>query len=129
MKERFRERLPLIRPLLVPFILYMGLLVFVITFMHAYPTSAWRYPVALTPMLPGFFLAAGLVRAIRHLDEMNRKIIFESLAVAFAATLFLTLSLGLLGFAGLGNLDSIYIALFMVVVAFIAKLVISRRYE
>lgn len=129
MKERFRERLPLIRPLLIPFVLYIGLLVFTISFLETYPTSQWRYLVSLTPMIPGFFLASGALVAIRKLDELNRKIILECLAIAFAATLFLTLSLGLLGFAGMGNLGSIYIALFMVIVALVAKLVITRRYK
>jgi hypothetical protein len=80
-------------------------------------------------MIPGFFLASGAVVAIRKPVELNRKIIHECLAIAFAATLFLTLSLGLLGFAGLGNPGSIYIALFMVIVELVAKLVITRSYE
>jgi hypothetical protein len=33
MMERFRECLPFIRPLFIPFVLYIGLLVFVINFL------------------------------------------------------------------------------------------------
>jgi hypothetical protein len=129
MIERFRERLPLIRPLFVPLILYIGLLALAMTMVENFPQSPWRYAVALSPMLPGFFLAAGVVRMVIKLDELSRKVILESLAIGFAATMILLLGLGLLEAAGMESPGSIYIALFMGMVLIVAKLVLSRRYE
>ena len=101
MIERIKERLPLVRPLFVPLILYIGMLAFAMSWLNANPESAWRYPVSLVPMIPGLFLVLGLVRAIGKLDELARKILLESMVFAFALTLILTMGLGLLGFAGL----------------------------
>jgi hypothetical protein len=129
MLERFKERFPLIRPLLIPAILYLGLLTMAANFIEKYPTSPWRLPVLLSPMIPGFFLALGVVKAISKLDEMNRKIIQESMAVSFAITLFLTLTLGLLEIGDLVKVSSIYISLFMALTWLVAKIIITRRYE
>jgi hypothetical protein len=127
MKERFNERLPLIRPLLVPAIFYIGLLAMAMTFLDASPNSPWRLPVLLAPMVPGLFFALGIIKVIGKLDEMNRKIMIQSSTAAFAVTLFLTISLGLLELGNLVHLNSIYISLFMVVAWLVAKLLISRR--
>jgi len=129
MKERIKERLPLMRLLFVPLIFYIGLLAFAMGWLEANPVSAWRYPVALIPMVPGLFLVIGLVRAIGKLDELARKILLESMVFAFALTLILTMGLGLLGFAGLTSPNPIYIAFFMSLAWLVGKLWISRRYQ
>jgi hypothetical protein len=129
MLEKPRQRMPLIRPLFVPLILYIGLLVFSISWLTRNPGSPWRYVVALLPMLPGIFIAAGVVRIINQLDELDRKIIFEGIAISFALTFILTTSLGLLGLAGIPQIGGEYIALFMAVAWFIGKLWATRRYQ
>ena len=101
MIERLRERLPLLRPMILPLILYLVLLTFAMIFVSLFPASPWRYAVVLTPILPGFFIAAGIMNMLRKLDEMSRKVILESMAVTFAATLILLLSLVLLEGAGM----------------------------
>jgi hypothetical protein len=128
MIERFKERLPLVRPLFVPLILYLGFLVMAITFINTSPDSPWRLPVLLAPMIPGLFLAIGAMKAIRKLDEMNRKIILESTAVTFAITLFITIAIGLLEIGNLVEINSVYIGLFMVLTWLAAKILITRRY-
>ena len=45
--------------------------------MSDHPDSPWRYEVALTPMIPGIWMAAGVVRAIQKLDELERRILLE----------------------------------------------------
>ncbi len=124
-----KERLPLLRPLLLPAILYIGLVVLANTILDANPASTWRYLVALTPMVPGVFLALGVMGAIRKLDELGRKIILESLAITFALTYLLAISLGFLGLAGLTIPNPIFIALFMSVAWLAAKLFIQSRYQ
>jgi hypothetical protein len=129
MIERAKERFSLIRPLLIPMVLYIGLLAWSLNWLQSHPDSAWRYLVALAPMLPGIFIAIGILRAIRKLDELAQKILLEGMAVSFAFTLVLTLSLGLLGMAGLPQPNTIYISLFMVVIWLVGKLFFSGKYQ
>lgn len=129
MIERMKERWPLLRPLLIPLALYLALLPVIAFFLQTYPDSAWRYPVTLAPVIPGVFIAVGMVNAIRKLDELSRKIIYESMGIAFAATLFAALALGLLEMAGLPHVSSLYLTGFMIAALIVAKLIISRRYE
>jgi len=129
MIERAKERFPLIRPLLIPLVFYLGLLAWSLNWLQAHPDSSWRYPVALAPMLPGVFIAFGIVRAIRKLDELAQKILVEGMVVSFVFTLVLTLSLGLLGMADFPQPNAAYISLFMVVVWLIGKLFITGKYR
>jgi CDP-diglyceride synthetase len=129
MIERAKERWVLVRPLLIPFVLYLVLLVFAVSWLENNPASRWRYLVVLLPMIPGLFIAAGLLRAIRKLDELAQKTLLEAIAISFGVTLFLMLSLGLLSMAGLPQPDGLYIALFMVIMALVGKLFLSRKYE
>lgn len=129
MLERFKERFHLIRPLLVPFILYIGLLTFSLSWIEQYPESIWRYPIALIPILPAIWIAIGIIRALRKLDELARMVLYEGLAIAALLTFIVSAGLGLLEIAGLPKLNSIYIALFMVVAWLFGKLLVTRRYQ
>ncbi|MEM8978149.1 MAG: hypothetical protein AAGD04_01570 [Pseudomonadota bacterium] len=55
-----------------------------------------RIVVVLLPMLPAAFLCGVIVFAIRGLDEMQRKLQFEALALSLAGTALLTFSYGFL---------------------------------
>lgn len=129
MLERMKSRLPLIRPLLLPLILYIGALVLSSTWLSANPVSAWRPVVALLPILPGLFIALGVVRAILRLDEMEQRIILEAAAISLAGSWVLVLSLGFLESAGYPGLNGVYVALVMAVLLFFGKLWAGRRYE
>jgi hypothetical protein len=126
MLERMKERAPFIRPLLVPAILYLGLTT-AVPFIHL--ASPWNWLVYISPMIPGLFLALGVIKVINKLDEFSRKVIIESAAVTFAISLFLILTLGFLEAGGLLHIESIYIAMFMAVTWLVIKLLIHRRYE
>jgi hypothetical protein len=129
MIERAKSRVKLIRPLLIPLVLYIGLLVVGLNWLDDHPDSAWRYGVALTPMLPGIWLAVGVVQAIQKLDELDRRILLEGMAMSFMGTLVLVLSLGFLQMAGFPPLNGAYIGFFMVLLWLVAKLLIHRKYE
>ena len=82
MKELMKERFPLILPLFVPAIMYMGLVVAAIKFLETNPASAWRYAVALAPLVPGFFLlAGGIILGIIVVEIYSRSL---TLAVGYA---------------------------------------------
>jgi hypothetical protein len=63
-----------------------------------YPVPRW---LGLAPILPMMFFVVALVRAVQKMDELQRRIFFESVAIAFVATLALTLVFAGLDIAGI----------------------------
>jgi hypothetical protein len=128
-KERIKQRAKLIRPLLVPLILYIGLLAVSVSWVPKNETSPWRYLVAILPMFPGAFIVFGIMRAVRQLDEMERRILLEAAAFGFAFTLFWLLSQGLLGLAGVPQPSGIIIAAVMSFTLVMGKIIGNWRYK
>ncbi len=129
MFERIKARAKLVRPLLVPLVFYIGFLAFSFNWLKENQASSLRIAVALLPMLPGIFIAWGIVKAIKQLDEMERKILQEGMAISFAVTLILLISMGLLGAVGIKQLNGLDIALFMIIFWLFAKLWGHWRYQ
>ena len=129
MIERMKSRVKIIRPLLVPFVFYIGALIFSFNWLDANPEASLRVVVALIPMIPGVFIAIDIVHSIQQLDEMERVILLEGMAISFMATFALMISMGLLGAVGVQQLNGSYVALFMVVLWLIGKLWGHRRYQ
>ena len=84
---------------------YMVMLLLAITFIKEFPGSSWRYPVMLVPVIPAIFGLVGIMRAVRAMDEMQRRVHLEGVAFAFVVTVLITLSWGLLASA-VGNRES-----------------------
>ena len=129
MIERAKARAKLIRPLLIPLILYIGVLVISATWLEANSDSPWRFAIVLTPMIPGIWIAIGIFRAIQKLDEMERLVLMEGIVVSFIVTLLLMLTLGLLQSVGFPLVNGIYIGFLMILIWFIAKLILHRGLE
>jgi len=109
------------RPLLVPLILYIGLLVLAVSWAPMMDTSFWRYAVALLPMIPGLFLAFGIVRVASKIDEMERRIMLEAVAFSFVFTMILLISFGLLGLVGMPQPSPIMIVGIMTLLLVVGK--------
>ena len=59
--------------------------------------EAWaRVVIALVPLVPFAFCLLSIVRAIRAMDEMERKIHLEALAFAYPLATFLLMTLALM---------------------------------
>ncbi|PTX46637.1 hypothetical protein [Allosediminivita pacifica] len=67
--------------------------------------QAARLLLALLPMLPALFICWVVVRSIRQLDELQRRVQLEALAVAFAGTALITFGYGFLEGVGLPRLS------------------------
>ena len=80
-------------------------------------------------MLPGLWLAFGVVQAIRRLDELERKNLLDGMVFSFAGTLILTMSLGFLNIAGFPQVNASLIALVMVILWLVGKLWSGRMYQ
>jgi hypothetical protein len=127
--QRIKQRAKLIRPLLVPLILYLGLLVIAVTWAPGLEGNLWGYIVALLPLVPGLFLAYGIVRVTSKIDEMERRIMLEAAAFAFTFTLILLLSFALLGLAGVPQPSNTWIVFIMCMLLVIGKLWGNWRYR
>ncbi|MGR3795364.1 hypothetical protein [Vannielia sp. SX4] len=55
-----------------------------------------RALVALSPTIPGVFICGAVLFTIRTLDELQRKLQYEALALSFAGTALLTFGYGFL---------------------------------
>ena len=62
-------------------------------------SERWRILVALAPMLPFAFFLALILSGIRFMDELQRRIQLEALAIAFPLAILLFMMLGLLELA------------------------------
>ena len=80
-------------------------------------------------MIPGAWIAFGVVRAILKLDELERRVLLEGMAVSFVITLILVMSMGLLGLAGVPQLNGLYIGMVMAVLWLVGKLWVTGRYQ
>lgn len=61
--------------------------------------------LALAPIVPALFICGVVVQSIRKLDEMQRKLQLEALAIAFAGTALITFSYGFLEGNGLPKIS------------------------
>ena len=127
--QRIKQRTRLIRPLIFPLILYIGALAFAFQWLGSNPDSTWRIPVAIVPILPAIGIAAGMVRTISRLDEMERRILIDGTAFSFLVTILLMLTMGMLGMAGLPQLNGIYITAIMLFLWLVGKLLGNWKYQ
>jgi hypothetical protein len=127
--QRIKERAKLIRPLLIPMVLYLGLLAVAVTWAPELEGSIWGYVVALLPLLPGLFLTFGIVRVTTQIDEMERRIILEAAAFSFIFTVILLLSFSLLGLVGVPQPSNTWIVFIMCMLLIVGKLWGNWRYR
>ncbi|MCP4415188.1 MAG: hypothetical protein GY805_01105 [Chloroflexi bacterium] len=119
--KRIKQRAKLMRHLLLPLILYIGSLILVASWAPDMSPSLWRYVIVLLPIIPGIFLAFGIMRAAAKFDELERRILLEAATFSFILTLILLVSLGLLGLIGMPPPNPMFIAAIMAALLVIGK--------
>jgi hypothetical protein len=127
--QRIKQRAQRMRTVFVPLILYIGLLVVAVTWAPKFEGSPWGYMIALLPMIPGVFIAYGIVRMTTQLDEMERRILLEAAAFGFIFTLILLLSFSLLGLVGVPQPSNTWTVFIMAMLLVIGKLWGNWRYR
>ena len=91
--------------------------------------AALKAVIAIAPVAP---IALGLIvilRRIRGLDERERRIHFEAVAFAFAATALLTFAYGLLENVDFPPIDLTWILPFMTALWALGQAIARRRYS
>lgn len=63
--------------------------------------APWRLALAVLPAVPAAGIAWAVLRHVRRVDEYQRRILLEGLAVGFALAMIAAITLGLLSAAGL----------------------------
>ena len=84
--------------------------------------------ISLSPMLPALLICAVVIRSIRHLDEMQRKLQFEALALSFVGTAWITFGYGFLEGAGLPRLSMFVVWPLMATIWFIGVMIGRLRF-
>jgi hypothetical protein len=127
--NRIKERFILMRPILIPFILYIGSLVVSSTWIEANSNSSWIFWVSLIPLIPSLWMAVMIVQFMKKLDELEQRIIYEAAAFSFMITFLMILSFSFLSIAGVSLPHPTVIVLFMAVLMVVGKLIGNRKYK
>lgn len=80
---------------------YLVVLLLVVAFGHLDGTSGWRWLWALAPVLPAGWIVLAVARHLHRVDDYQRLLLLQQLAIGFAATMIAALTAGFLGIAGL----------------------------
>ena len=63
--------------------------------------SPWRFVWALAPVVPAAWTVRAVFRHVRRIDEYQKLLLIQSIAVGFAVAMLTSISLGFLAIAGL----------------------------
>jgi hypothetical protein len=108
-------------------VLYASRWLLVGTLRHA--TNGWQLAVALTPMIPVIFVFIAIVRCVLGVDELQRRIYVDSLAVAGGATALLLVAYGLIEGDHLPKLSVFWPFAVFMMIWLVASFVVRRRYQ
>ena len=100
-----------------------------ISLLHHYGHTAWRYPLALSPMLPAAAALVAFLRFFRGQDELQQRIHLEALAFAFGTSALATFAYGFLEGAGFPHLNWTFVWPVMGTCWAIGSLLATRRYR
>jgi hypothetical protein len=100
-----------------------------IVIIQANPHAAWRVPVALAPVIPAAVALWAYVRFLNRMDELQRRIQLEALALASGGTALLTFSYGFLENVGFPQLSLIWVLPLMVALWGLGTSVAGRKYR
>ena len=89
----------------------------------------WKAAAVLLVAVPAVYLVFTLGSAIFKLDEMQRRIQTEAIAISFGATFVIAYIFGMLGLAGLPQFNWFFITLPMVLFWAVGKIIGMRKYK
>jgi hypothetical protein len=84
---------------------YVIVLVGSLKLLGTFGETSWKYPLALSPVLPAVGVLIAFLRFFRGVDELEQRIHLEALAFAFGASALATFAYGFLEGAGFPHLN------------------------
>ncbi|KGJ05323.1 hypothetical protein SAMN04487972_10625 [Paracoccus halophilus] len=88
-----------------------------------------RILIALSPMLPAAFICGAVVWSIRQMDELQRKLQFEALALSFSGTALITFGYGFLEGAGFPKISMFAVWPLMAAIWFVGVVIGRLRFK
>jgi hypothetical protein len=94
---------------------YLMVLVGSVTVLKASGDAPWRYYVAVLPVVPAVIVIIQFMRALRHLDELQKRIQTQAFGFSLGLTALVTFTYGFLEGVGLPHLNWTYVLPMMAV--------------
>jgi large-conductance mechanosensitive channel len=85
--------------------------------------------VSLVPLVPGLLFLASVADAISKLDELQRRIQIEAIAVGFGISIFAMMTIGMLSYADVAQPNGLVVAGIMVLSWSVGKLWARWKYR
>ena len=115
--------------MLAAFALYGLVLVPSIRYLKNHPETGWTLPIAVAPFLPVLGIAWVAIRAIRSMDEMQRRIQSDAVVTAFIISALGAIAYGFLQNAGFPPVNLTFVGTSMIGVWGLSVLFSIRRYD
>ena len=100
-----------------------------VTVVQANSSLSWRYFVAAVPVLPAGLVIWLFVRALSHLDEVQKRLQVQALGFSLASTALLTFGYGFLEGIGWPTLNGTFILPMMALLWGVGMIVLALRYR
>jgi hypothetical protein len=108
---------------------YVLLLLGTAWLLNRFPYGAWRYAIAVLPVLPVILVLWAVQRFVARMDELQRRIQLEGVLVACIGTGVLTFTYGFLEGVGLPHLNWTWVLPLMFALWGIGVGLAGRRYR
>ena len=108
---------------------YTVTLLLAITFIKAFPATPWKYAVMLVPVIPACWGVVATLRAVRAMDELQRRVHLEGVSFSFVITVVIMLGWGLMERAGLPPIPNIWVASGMIGLWGVGNHLAAKRYR
>ena len=108
---------------------YAIVLVGSIKLLGSYGETAWRYPLALSPMVPASAALVAFLRFFRGVDELEQRMHLEGFAFAFGASALATFAYGFLEGAGFPHLNWTFVWPVMAIFWGVGSALARKRYQ
>jgi hypothetical protein len=108
---------------------YLMVLVGSITVLQANPKAAWRYAVAVLPLIPAALTLWIFVRALSRLDELQKRIQMQAFGFSLGATALLTFGYGFLEGVGMPHLSWTFVLPLMAILWGAGTAIFTIRYR
>lgn len=95
----------------------------------AHPTGAYLFALSMVPMMGAVAMAWAVLRGLHRMDELQRRIQFDAIAIAFLGTALITFGWGFGEVAGLPPLRAFAVWPIMGSLWFVSVIFASRKYR
>jgi len=90
--------------------------------------TMWAYPLALSPLIPAYFIARSLVNFVKRSDELIQKLHGDSAIITLLIVIFSGFAYGFLTKVGLPQPDIFWAATLICPLYFIILALLHRKY-